>query len=198
MIMRTYRTATTLALLLLSAVGASAATGPTAQLVSQSLTPSSLSIPGSGFSSAQTFLANLTVSAPVVAGEAVTLTQVIVSLYEDDVSFDDLIGQYVFSSGLPTLTATQSTQSFSLPITVSASALNSQCGGGCSSFFGSLAEGGGLEFYAQTTLQSTVTAISSVPEPDAGWMLASGVSLLALALRRQRGANSRANGHPEA
>lgn len=121
------------------------------------------------------------------------INKITIALYEEDLFFDDLFFTKTFFFGRSLIDPNRKTLDLELKFEVPAALLNEQCGGGCSGFPGSPAEGGGLEFYARHTVDHKVVPrlpvssvpVSSVPEPLVWPMFALGVPLV-LALRGRR------------
>lgn len=152
------------------------------------LTPTYLSIPSSGFQTPRTFTYSLNLKSLADDAHDLIINKVTIALYEDDLFFDDLFFTKTFFFGRPLIDPNRKTLDLELKFEVPAALLNEQCGGGCSGFPGSPAEGGGLEFYARHTLDYTVVPrlpVISVPEPLAWPMFALTVPLV-LALRGRR------------
>ncbi len=156
------------------------------------LTPTDLSIPGSGFQTPQSFTYSLSLKSLADDAHDLVINKITIALYEEDVSFDDRFFTKTFFFGRPLIDPNRKTLDLELKFDVPAASLNDQCAGSCSSFWGRLAELGGLEFYARHTVDYTVVPrlpVSSVPEPLVWPMFALGVPLvLALRDRRQQAA----------
>lgn len=152
------------------------------------LTPTYLSIPSSGFQTPQSFTYSLSLKSLADDAHDLIINKVTIALYEEDVRFDDMFFSKTFFFGRPLIDPNRKTLDLELKFDVPAASLNEQCAGSCSSFFGRLAEAGGLEFYARHTVDHKVVPrlpVSSVPEPLAWPMFALGVPLV-LALRGRR------------
>ena len=104
-----------------------------------------------GFDSSKSFLLSLGVR-NINFNFDMNITSVFWEIFEDDEFFDDSIGSFVQTTGLPTAVNPGNRAVINLGATISAATLNAQCGGGCTNAVGYLAELGSLEFYATATI----------------------------------------------